>query len=69
MIDQATMQRLADEAAAFEQEYDAHLEAAYAFEDRHAACAGVRPRFRLVPTEVGVWGVERLDGGPPGQLP
>lgn len=69
MIDAETLMRLGRECADFEEKFDAGMERAYEFECRHASLGGSQPRFRLVPTPIGVWGVERLDGGPPGELP
>lgn len=60
------LERLGRECVEFEEQFDAKMEAALEFESRHASLGGAQPRFRLVPTAIGVWGVERLDGGPPG---
>lgn len=68
-LDAETLQRLADKAVAFGNAYDAEMEAAYEFECRHASLGGAQPRFCLVPTVEGWWGIKRLDGGPDGYLP
>lgn len=63
------LQHMADKAVKDETEYDDEMEAAYEFERRHASLGGAEPRFRLVSTPIGVWGIKRLDGGPDGYLP